>query len=543
MGMKAELRPAVSLDDVDDVELLYGPLEAIGAEFPPDDAELLIGYGKSPEASRITAAGVKVLQEEKRARCRLAAKGKLGALAQDARSFLKTGLSLPENLWSALAAKSATEETTTQDQVAELRWLVNSLFPGLWPKVEAALSTVAILRIADNSLPFVLVFQGDPAGEKTLPISLLPEGDDGPVLLVDDFTPRSFVSHIANVTESALAEIDLLPKLNGRTLAVPELAPILGARHEDLVKNLSTLTRVLDGQGYKSWTGARGYRGKEYGNVLFTMIGATTPLPFRTWSVMANLGTKIYFYSVEGKDRKAGDLMKGLGEARPHSEKVALGRRLVTTVLENLWSEPPVDWDKEKDEVKARERIALLAKLVARTRGAIRVHRGEFEEEAYQWTQPIVEDPSRAVFCLYNLARGRAILYGRANITLEDLPLVMHVALSSAPWDRGQAVQLLIKNKGEIQAEDLESPLGVSRPTALRTMKTLALLGVGHYKEAKQEWDDNPKSPGRPPASLTLAEDLHPILAWADAPEESLTPKTKQKRLPKEEQDSSPLSS
>ena len=64
-------------------------------------------------------------------------------------------------------------------------------------------------------------------------------------------------------------------------------------------------------------------------------------------------------------------------------------------------------------------------------------------------------------------------------MSAEDLPVVLDVALSSAPWELLQpfALQLNRSNK-RLDGEDLETNLKCSRNTALRTMKTLKILGL-----------------------------------------------------------------
>ncbi len=43
---------------------------------------------------------------------------------------------------------------------------------------------------------------------------------------VDNFTPKSFVSHAASVAQDKLGEIDLLPKIRNKTMLTKELAPL-----------------------------------------------------------------------------------------------------------------------------------------------------------------------------------------------------------------------------------------------------------------------------------------------------------------------------
>ena len=64
------------------------------------------------------------------------------------------------------------------------------------------------------------------------------------------------------------------------------------------------------------------------------------------------------------------------------------------------------------------------------------------------YTPPNIEEPYRALTCLYNVARGRALLHGRRALVEEDLALVTHVALSSAPQKRTKLLRALVEYRG-----------------------------------------------------------------------------------------------
>jgi hypothetical protein len=74
----------------------------------------------------------------------------------------------------------------------------------------------------------------------------------------DNFSAKSFVSHSTAVTKEQLEEIDMLPKIKNKLFLTPELAPMFAAKDEDLLQILSIITRILDGHGYESDTGAHG---------------------------------------------------------------------------------------------------------------------------------------------------------------------------------------------------------------------------------------------------------------------------------------------
>jgi hypothetical protein len=54
----------------------------------------------------------------------------------------------------------------------------------------------------------------------------------------------------------------------------------------------------------------------------------------------------------------------------------------------------------------------------------------------YVYTFANIEEPDRAMIQLRNLARGHALSQGRNFITMEDIPLLINVALSTASMER-----------------------------------------------------------------------------------------------------------
>ena len=90
--------------------------------------------------------------------------------------------------------------------------------------------------------------------------------------------------------------------------------------------------------------------------------------------------------------------------------------------------------------------------------------------EGFIHTIPIIENPSRANRQLYNLARGRALAHGRNYITMEDIPLVIKVVLSTGSIERVLILDLLIANKGTLTTSQITVSMNISNNTAKRTM-------------------------------------------------------------------------
>lgn len=97
----------------------------------------------------------------------------------------------------------------------------------------------------------------------------------------------------------------MLPRIKDKCLLAPELAPIFSKR-DDEVNDLGTLTRVLDGHGYQSDSGAHGSRGYS-GEYMFTMIGAAVNIPSKIYSKLSNLGPKLFFLRMPRSNKKVAD--------------------------------------------------------------------------------------------------------------------------------------------------------------------------------------------------------------------------------------------
>ena len=89
-----------------------------------------------------------------------------------------------------------------------------------------------------------------------------------------------------------------------------------------------------------------------------------------------------------------------------------------------------------------------------------------------------IEDLSRAITQLSNLARGHAISQGRDYITLADIPIIANVVLSTASIERVTIFQLLISNNGNLSTQQIVEGLNTTKPTALKTMTELQAIGL-----------------------------------------------------------------
>jgi hypothetical protein len=251
----------------------------------------------------------------------------------------------------------------------------------------------------------------------------------------DRFTPASFVSQAANRTTEELRNVDLLPRIKDRVLLTPELAPIFRGKDDEITSTFSIITRVLDGQGLQTDSGTHGQRGYA-GPHLFAWIGCTTPFAERVWKVMSQLGSRLFFLVMEtGRNVTVEDLLAA--SARPsYQDRLAACRAAVQEVLHTVFEEAggprAVPWQADSDDPEAREWVARFAPLLAAMRSLpVEERDGPAGDALYRPGEP--EAPYRAQAVLTNLARGRALVHGRRQVTMADVPLIAAVTTSSMP--------------------------------------------------------------------------------------------------------------
>jgi hypothetical protein len=383
--------------------------------------------------------------------------------------------------------------------------VVGACFPEILEETVAALSVCATLLLEDQQNPVALNLEGPPSSQKTTLIDFF-EGATDKVYRSDKFTPKSFVSHAASISRDRLNEIDLLPRIRHRLFLIPELAPLFGLRNEDLLENFSILTRVFDGRGLSTDSGVHGQRGHT-GDFLFAWIGCTTPIEHRVWKTMGKLGSRLLFLEMPNEEQSPKQLVSDVAGGDSYKDRVERCADAVAGFLDALWGDTGgvrgVAWDRAGDPETVMLRIADYAKALARLRGTISVWReGAGDEETYNFSTPIIEQPHRALSLLYALARGHALVHGRRQLQQEDLPLVARAALESTPNDRRAVIRVLLTNGGTATTGDVEKALRCSSPTARAILETLEKLDVGVFE-----------NPGPPlPGTLILADRLRWLL-------------------------------
>jgi hypothetical protein len=413
-------------------------------------------------------------------------------------------------------------EVSTKYKILE--GMVNRIYADAWPIMQFVISVKTILNIKDNTLPFLGIIIAIPSSLKTTLMNFFRIYNH--TFYSDIFTPNSLVSHNSALTEEELKQIDMLPKIKDKLVLIPEMAPLFTAKEDDLHKILGIIIRLVDGDGLQSDSGAHGHRG--YPSTMFSWIGAVVEIQPKIWRILSTLGFKIYFFRPNLPEKSEKDLIdialdSKISEKNQEIKEALLDylqvfdaapRTDVTSIDDNgivkiKWNFQITANDQQnREQYKAIEYVAKIAKLLASLRGDVSLFQtrsrksrkeevsssGENEiqqqEISYQTEQldyetdsVIIEDPARATIQLRNLALANAISQGRDYIKIEDVKLVVKVALSTTRTSRKKVFDLLLKEKGELTTSKIVQELDISEPTARKTMREFHALGIADISQ------------------------------------------------------------
>jgi hypothetical protein len=370
--------------------------------------------------------------------------------------------------------------------------------PEIWPGLEFELSISRILNIEDCTLPFIGIVLGKPSSYKTVIISLMKKWPDA--FYTDNFTAKSFVSHSTAVNAEELGEIDMLPKIKNKLFLTPELSPMFTTKEEDLQQLLGIVTRIADGHGYVSDSGAHGHRGYDE-DIMFVWVGAAVDIPYKVYRALGNLGPKIYFFRMKFDEQTHDQLLDYATDDGNFNPQVMKIRNALFDYLK--WFEigptltPKIKWDESKNSRDALRYIVGMADLLSYLRCVAQVWETS-EGSDYDYRKSEREVPRRAITCLKNLAKGHGMLTGRNSITLEDIPMIIKTALDTASIERVSMFSLLIANNGILTTDQVLESLNVSKPTALKTMAEFEAIGL----VTSEEFNDG--GVGRPSKRIVL---------------------------------------
>jgi len=341
-----------------------------------------------------------------------------------------------------------------------------------WSVMRPLLATHATLLIDDIQSSRAIMVEGQSGTGKTMLLKTF-GGLGEQFCRRSDITPASFVSAGSSNSNDNSENTDLLPQLEGRTLAVRDAQTLFTGSEQTVRSRWGKLARIMDGDGYYRQTATHGKAG--YDEIRFNFMGATTPLTPRAWNVMGNVGQRLLFIEWPEEDYENGWLgsMVDGGERQP----IERGQAAVQEFLQDLWTyhggPGSVVWTSNPMGNGVERALEGLATVVTHARGSL--HDGS----------ATIEAPKRIGKILHDLARGHALVHGRTQLKLEDVEVCGQVAMSTMPSKRRGVVRALLNpdQQKPLTPSDVEDIMGVSRPTARDRINEVAALGLGEKVE------------------------------------------------------------
>jgi hypothetical protein len=387
------------------------------------------------------------------------------------------------------------EDGVTLSDVRET--VVKNFDRAQWHLTEAILSTHATLFISGIQNCAGLIAVGQSGAGKTTAIRFF-EGLEDQFYRSDEVTPASFVTHDASLSEEQAGETDLLPRIKHKSLLCRDMETWFSGDRTRIRDTMKRMTTLMDGEGLTRDSGSHGKRGYE-GDFRFSFIGASTPLKSRAWDVMGNAGYRFVFYHLEGDETDRDTLEKDLFETNYRGEVDECNTK-VLSLLSRLWDKhggyggiPNNDIEVTED---ARSTITYLADVVRFSRATVTDASGDEEPTPHR------EKPHRVGAVLRDIAKGRALLDERTNVTVGDVVVSARIALSTMPQKRRPIVRALLNpaNDGQLTRNEVQDALDVSKPTALNQMKLMDTLGIAEFTEVEDD--------GRGTKKLELKEEF-----------------------------------
>jgi hypothetical protein len=376
--------------------------------------------------------------------------------------------------------------------------VIKKNIPHLWASIQLLTAVKCILNISDCTLPLIMILLGAASSLKTVPIEMFRRQPN--TYYTDNFSAKAMVSHSTAVKKDQLADIDMLPKIRHKLFLAPELSPLFTKKDDDLVEILGIMTRIADGRGFESDTGAHGHRGYT-GDYMFTMVGAAIDIPHKVHKYLGNLGPKLYFFRLPKLIRKDEDYFNQLKD-NPFSVKFQNIKTALLDYLQLLERCPKMEmdqdtklkkivWDSDKDDDEALYIIIKLGRLLAHLRAVVPTWEAHGTQGVnYDYATAIIEEPDRAMEELRNIARGFALSKGRNYITREDLSIPIKVVLSTGSIDRVNLFDLLIAHNGTLTTSIIVDSLNRTQPTAHRIMVELKAVGLVDMKESATKTEE-----------------------------------------------------
>lgn len=142
-----------------------------------------------------------------------------------------------------------------------------------------------VLMATEPGDPLWVFVVGAPGDLKTELLRMLGIENDH-VMMITNATPKSFLSGLSE--KDGGKDLDLLPKIDGRTLVIRDFTTILSKRREQVSELFGRLRTYYDSEYSENWGSIGNKRGKSH----FNLLAAVTPEIDRCYASNQKLGER-----------------------------------------------------------------------------------------------------------------------------------------------------------------------------------------------------------------------------------------------------------
>lgn len=323
--------------------------------------------------------------------------------------------------------------------------------------VKLVMATVIANRLPIDPVWIFLV--APPGGSKTECIRALGKVPD--IVPISNITAQTFVSGLPR------KDVDLLPKITGKTITFKDFTTILEDRPDVQKEILSQLREIYDGE-YNRYFGT----GKQVawkGKIGF--IAGVTPIIDKHYSVHKSLGERFLQYRVMQPDRKEvlERVKANLRRQTAMRDEIqdATAAYLAGIRIPEALPEIPADID---------AKIMEIADIISRNRSA--VIRDEFSRTKEIVFVPGIEMSTRIYAQLRTLAIALMILNGDNNFTKEDYRIIYKLGFDSLHYLKRYVLDVLRSYKGWVRTSTIAIETTYSTKTIGYYLEELAVLGA-----------------------------------------------------------------
>lgn len=347
-------------------------------------------------------------------------------------------------------------------------------FEFLWDEVEAALLAhycepdleavrVVLSAVAAHMLPGPPVWMmlvGPPGTLKTELFASLPGTH-----LIDEITPNTFVSGQVRDRRpgESLKPVGLLHRVGkSAILAYPDFSTVLEMHSDKRGVILAQLRRIYDGRLCREFGHTSAdppWEGK------VTLLVATTGIVDIYYSVFQALGERfvmVRWHRPPGEESALEAMNQNIAEARADLKEAV---HALLESLRMLNQSQPIAVPEVPFETQ--QRVAALAEFVVRARTHIK--RSGYSKDILYSPEP--EAATRLAQQLAQLARGSALLAGRAEVNEEDYRVALRAGLDSVTETKRKALDCVMT--------------GVDMPKSSKSYALADLAEVGLVEDGK----------------------------------------------------------